>query len=198
MPRPSRRSAGPRCVSPHPRPADYQYNGWRCLQVRPDLERPQRTRRLRASTATLRGHARYRMIKTRARIAAAIQSQPGRPTRSSRCRSVGRRRRGPRSTVSGKRGARGRGHGRGHGCTRRMLVRSVARRRSEAISEESDACPHAQWESRGLPPGGRRVVSKIDGCRTRPGARLMPGGKSPRGRFASLCLSRRPACRGVG
>ena len=119
------------------------------------------------------------MIRTRVRIAAAIQSQRGRLTRSSRCRSVGRRRRGPWSTVSGKRGARGRGHGRGHGCTRRMLVRSVARRRSEAISEESDACPHAQWESRGLPPGGGRVVSKIDGCRPRPGACPYAGREKP-------------------
>ena len=65
------------------------------------------------------------MTKTRPRITAAIQSQPGRLTRSSRCRSVGRRRRGPRSTVSGKRDARGRGHGRGHGCTRKMMLRPV-------------------------------------------------------------------------
>ena len=37
-----------------------------------------------------------------------------------------------------------------------------------AISEKSDAFPDAGWESRF---SGRRVVSKIDGCRRRPGAR---------------------------
>ena len=113
---------GPRCVSPPNRdPLTTSNNGG----VASRYGRPRATAaRLgcRASTATSPGHARYRMTKTTARITAAIQSQPGRPTRSSRCHRVGRRRRGPWSTVSGKRGARGRGRGRGHGSTRRMML----------------------------------------------------------------------------
>ncbi len=131
--------------SPYPRPADYllQRMAWPPGTAGP--ERPQQASAPEHRQQPPPGHARYRMTKTTERITAAIQSQPGRPIRTSRCHRVGRRRRGPSSTVSGKRVARRRGHGRGHGSTRRMMFfRSGAGRRSDAHAYRNSNKPSSR------------------------------------------------------